>query len=701
VNSAPYTWRNVEIAGGGFVSGIITHPAKQGLMYARTDIGGAYRWDAVAKRWVALTDWVTQDDWNLTGIESIALDHNNPDRVYMAAGTYTNDWAGNGAILRSDDQGKTWQRTNMPFKMGGNEDGRSNGERLAVDPNAPSNLFFGSRRNGLWKSTDRGATWSQVSSFPAVATTSTNNIGIVFVQFIASSGVRGRPTPEIYAAISSKEGGLFRSSDGGATWAAVAGQPRGILLNHAVLDRDGTMYFSGGDTPGPNGMTRGAIWKLSTKTGAWTEISPIRPSEGENFGYGGVTLDAQRPGTLMVSTMDRWARGDDLFRSTDGGKSWVGIKEKAQHDISGAPWLSWGRDRVELGHWIGDIEIDPFNSDHVLFVTGTGIRASENVTQADRGLPTKWIVRAQGIEECVVNEIVSPPSGAPLLSVVWDIDGFRHEDLNTSPINGFFKPSFGHNRGLDFAERDPNFVVRVFGGNNSNGALSTDNGVTWTPFASKPTGTKGEGTICVAPDASTLVWTPLDAGAFFSRDRGVTWQPSVGLPEKLRVTADRVSAKLFYAFDSASGTLWASVDGGASFAAAASTLPKARGWVRAVPGFQGHLWLATDQGLFRSRDSGVSFSKVAGVDNATKIGFGKAAPGRNYPSLYLVGRPGGTYGIHRSADEGATWVRVNDDEHQFGFINSITGDPRVFGRVYIGSANRGIQYAEPKANGGL
>ncbi len=189
-------WDNVTIVGGGFVSGILFHPKQKDLIYARTDIGGAYRWDARGKRWIPLLDWIQRPDWNLYGVESIGLDPTDPKRLYLALGTYTNQWGNNGAIVRSTDQGRTFKRTDVPFKMGGNMDGRSIGERLAIDPNKNSILYLGSRDNGLWKSEDFGSTWSQQPGFPI--TGHTDGIGICFEVFDTAAGTRGKPTPTIY-----------------------------------------------------------------------------------------------------------------------------------------------------------------------------------------------------------------------------------------------------------------------------------------------------------------------------------------------------------------------------------------------------------------------------------------------------------------------------------------------------------------------
>src|SRR5687767_15609911 len=92
VAHAAYNWRNVEIVGGGYVPGIIFNQSEPGLVYARTDIGGAYRLNSQTGRWVPLLDSLGWDDWNLTGVDSLATDPVDPDRVYVLAGTYTNSW---------------------------------------------------------------------------------------------------------------------------------------------------------------------------------------------------------------------------------------------------------------------------------------------------------------------------------------------------------------------------------------------------------------------------------------------------------------------------------------------------------------------------------------------------------------------------------------------------------------------------------
>src|SRR4029077_7201992 len=146
-------------------------------------------------RWIALLDWVGWDDWNLTGVDSLATDPVDPDRVYVLAGTYTNSWSPtNGAILRSRDRGRSWSRTDLPFKSGGNMPGRGMGERLAIDPNRNRILYLGAPSgNGLWRSTNFGASWSHVASFPTSGSYADNptdasgyssdNQGVLWVAF--------------------------------------------------------------------------------------------------------------------------------------------------------------------------------------------------------------------------------------------------------------------------------------------------------------------------------------------------------------------------------------------------------------------------------------------------------------------------------------------------------------------------------------
>jgi len=55
----------------------------------------------------------------------------------------------------------------------------------------------------------------------------------------------------------------------------------------------------------------------------------------------------------------------------------------------------------------------------------------------------------------------------------------------------------------------------------------------------------------------------------------------------------------------------------------------------------------------------------------------------------------GQYGLFRSTDAAQHWLRINDDAHQWGLVLHVSGDPKVFGRVYVGSHGRGVIYGDP------
>ncbi|CAL9318189.1 Xyloglucanase [Streptomyces sp. SudanB148_2056] len=728
-----YTWRNARIDGGGFVPGIVFNRGEPDLAYARTDIGGAYRWQEPTQSWTPLLDSVGWDDWGHTGVVSIASDSADPDRVYAAVGTYTNDWdPGNGAVLRSADRGASWRKTALPFKLGGNMPGRGMGERLAVDPHDNDVLYLGAPSgHGLWRSTDAGVTWAEVASFPNPGNYAedpddesgyaSDNQGVVWVTFDESTGTAGSPTRTVYVGVADKENAVYRSTDAGATWERLAGQPTGYLAHKGVLDAEnGYLYLAYSDTGGPYDGGKGRLYRYATATGTWTDISPVAEAD-TYFGFSGLTVDRQNPGTVMATAYSSWWPDTQIFRSTDSGATWTQAwrytayperENRYVMDVSSSPWLTWGANPAppeqtpKLGWMTETLEIDPFDPDRMMYGTGATVYGTEELTNWDDD--TSFTIRpmVRGLEETAVLDLASPPSGAPLLSALGDIGGFRHTDLTKVPSMMFTRPNFTSTTSLDFAESDPDTVVRV--GHVESGphvAFSTDNGANWTA-GTDPSGVSGGGTVAASADGGRFVWSPEGAGVHHTTGFGTSWSASQGIPAGAIVESDREDPETFYGFKS--GRFYASRDGGATFEASPATGLPAGDSVRfkALPGRAGEIWLAGGSadgpyGLWHSTDFGETFTKLPGVEEADTVGFGKAAPGSSYQTLFTSARIDGVRGIYRSTDAGASWVRVNDEAHQWGWTGAaITGDPRVFGRVYVATNGRGVIYGDPADPGG-
>jgi len=706
-----YRWRNVAVGGGGFVSGLVFHPTEAGLLYARTDIGGAYRWEAAQRRWTPLLDWMGEDDRGRFGIESLALDPSDPDRLYLAAGTYLHERGAAGVILRSQDRGATFQRSALPFKLGGNEQGRGNGERLAVDPNDGRVLLLGTRAHGLWRSDDGGAHWAEMPGFPAIAKSRSAwakgwrdevPIGIAFVVFDPDSGTRGAPSRRLYAGVSTRETALYRSDDSGRSWQAVPGQPVGLRPGRMVRDAQGRWLLSYGDEPGPNHMADGAVYRFDPADGSWTDITPLPRTLGtaSGYGWGAVAVDARDPDVIVATTFRRYRPHDELFRSTDGGRSWVATFERSRFDHASAPWTT-----DATPHWMADVEIDPHDPDRIWFVTGYGTWSSRNARAFDAGSELQWEFPQAGFEETVPLALASPPEGAHLVSGLGDVDGFVHDDLD-APQQRFAGLRFSNTESLAFAGQAPQRMVRSGYFHNRpegavRGAWSGDGGRSWKAFKSEPPEGEGAGHITLSADGERLIWHPRGAGHhWLSDDAGGRWQQVRGLPRGAVVEADRVEPSIYYGFDATTGTLYVSGDGGVSFEAVQAKVGEVGDWFRAEirphPARSGEAWVAASwRGLLHWSPG--KLVRLPGVDDARSVGLGAPAREDGQPVLFVHGQVEGVPGLFRSDDGGRKWRRIDHDGMRFGGImRHVTGDPRLHGRVYFGTEGRGIWYGDPQ-----
>jgi xyloglucan-specific exo-beta-1,4-glucanase len=734
--AAVTTWSSAKFGGGGYVTGLVFHPTTANLLYARTDVGGAYRWNQTTASWVPITDGLGfgGGEERFHGIESIAVDPNNDQLVYLAAGMYTS--GGNGRLYISSDRGDHWTWVGLPFPLAGNSPGRAIGERLAVDPNKPSTLFYATRTAGLWKSVDSGLTWGQVTSLSTAMLTQDevyalgvgSAIGIELAVFDTGTRGSGSATQLIYAAISpdyvSTAGlasNLYRSTDGGASWTPVSTPVSGYHIPHMVRAADGLFYvaFSTGTGPGANGPAQ--LYKFDGSN--WTLLKdPNAGSSNSGLGLGGVSVSGTGASTrIALGVTNSWGNysGEKIIQlSDDGGSTWREIAAMMPHTPAGDPF--WG--------WPDDVEIDPSNRDRVLYVHGGGVWETLNASSST----PSWDEPINGIEETAALALATPPAGAPyiVLNSSGDVGTWVDTDLTTKPT---LTPdtSWSNGFGADMAWSDPLYIATmgvVLGNNTAFGVWSGDGGETWTSFATlapgAATNTNQEASIAVTA-RNKAVWAPAYSVPSYTTDNGATWVPT-NLPpvsdiyyRAYHLAADRMNPNKVYAYDSGAnwwgtpGKVYTSTDGGHTFTLNQSSVSAGLApnyflntSLVVNPNAEGDLWLADGNAVYHSLDSGATWTKLSqfasimgsnpwpDVQGATVVALGKAAPGAAYSAaVYVVGVVNGVWGVYRSDDAGVTWERFNDDAHQFGGIGVMAADQNIYGRIYVSGTGRSVLYS--------
>jgi hypothetical protein len=301
---------------------------------------------------------------------------------------------------------------------------------------------------------------------------------------------------------------------------------------------------------------------------------------------------------------------------------------------------------------------------------------------------TTWKFDVKGLEETVPLNLVSV-AGGPVVSVIGDYDGFRHSNVAAyAPIHS---PRMGTTTGLAQAVANSGAMVR----SGTSMYYTWDGGANWTK--TNMNGTFGQ--VALSPNGGTLLHSPKDSTTSYrSWNMGSSWTPISGLnTANLRPTADSVNSNKFYAYNN--GTMMVSTDGGVSFFASGTTAGGGSGLIRVAPGREGDIWVPLNGGgLARSTNSGASFSNISSVSDCQAIGFGKADVNASYPTVFIWGTVGGVRGLFRSTNTGASWVRVNDNAHEYGGPangNFVVGDMNTFGVVYMSTAGRGVVYGKP------
>lgn len=677
----------VHIGGGGYVCSIIESITEDHVFYAKTDVGGISRWIESTQNWKPLHEWLSPGQTSYMGTEAFAIDPNTPNKVYAVGGTsYWN--GGITAVMRSSDRGDTWEVVDVTakFKANGNGSDRQKGETLAVDPANGNILYFGTRyNNGLFKSLDAGKTWNRITTFP-------DSIGLKssfsFVHFDYDSATdNGCST--IYVGNFKTGNNVHVSRDFGATWQSIGGYAGGKPQRYATSMNDRNLYITY--------TSNGAVLKYNMDAKSWLNITP---ATGRN--WSGIAVDLNSPQKIVATTYNYWSAqqpwgwGDQVYYSANGGSSWINKSNNGvcTMENNGIGWMQ-GR----ALHWAGCATMSHAKPGWVFVVSGNGIFATQNIAAAS----PVWKVVSHGLEETVpVNQGMLSVLNGPFISTVGDQGGFVHTDIKVYP-----SATISQSNSMAFAPLSPAKIVRTvnttqtISGKSANTTvvlLSENNGTSWTQLPYLPDTIKGA-TTSISADGNIILWkgnnTAYGTRHYWTNNKGITWNLST-LTVNATPACDAVDPLKFYVLDTSTGYFYVSTDGGKTYKATTNVGTGGSSVVKSAIGKEGHVWINSNGKIKYSEDGAKTFTNTTNY-NCSAFALGKESPGGNYPAIYIWGKgtSSSPEAMYRSIDKGQTWIRANDDMHQWGSLanaGNIEADKNVYGLVYKSTAGMGIPW---------
>jgi hypothetical protein len=684
------------------------HPSDPSILYARTDVGGAYRWDAGKQRLIPLLDWVPYKDRNLYGVNGVALDPTDPDVVYLSLGKYVTRSPSD--VYRSDDRGETWTPMGLNKPFAGNNHPNRQGTTLVYQPTTAS-LFAGTPTEGLW--IHNSGNWTQALDIPE--------------QSVRSIAIHPSNPDHIYVASSHSEvwgttygdpadSGIYRSTDGGLNFTRIPIAYGNVnQFTEISFAKDGnSLFVSAFDNQ--HGSTGGVFRIDSPDTAsAWVEISPATWGS-----YRAVTASPHDDDTVITS-IGSYDNLDRIYLSTDRGDTWTRKDNFTINNI--VPW----HPNTYPGSAISCFLFDPVNPNKVYFSDWYSLYLTEDITAN----PVHWHNEMSRGHEEIVPAIVRgahPDNQAGVLVYAGgaDISGVAQKDLDaytTIPNFATQVPALKEMSGVDYSEADGDVVVVMGGGGSSSGwsmdvgavGLSTDGGQTLTAASGYDPAWGGGRVAVSATDPDNFVVLGNSGGVRVTTDFGVSFQTPTGVSGTYGIgnifntrhplAADRVNGH-FYLYNHDNGQFLRSTDSGQSFQVVGSIGSNSGEQIHmaTAPGHAGHIWLSqqneysssSSQGLYVSTDGGATWTQKSEFTHALMVALGKAKTGANYPTIYTLARQAtdSDYWFYASTDGGANWQRVNFVPQAGNQPTCMGADQAVFGRFYVGTNGRGVYVAQ-------
>jgi photosystem II stability/assembly factor-like uncharacterized protein len=336
---AELRWRNLGPFRGGRTKAAAGIPAQPNVFYVGATNGGVWKTTDFGRTWKPIFD-----EQPTGSIGAIALAPSNPDIIYVGSGEGLQrpDLSTGDGIYKSADAGRTWTHLGL-------RDGQQI-PQIIVDPRNPDRLFVAvlghpygpNPERGIFRSTDGGATFEKV----LYKDENTGGVDVVFdpgnSDILYAVLWESRQAPWENGIFNGPGSGLFKSSDGGATW-------RQLTAGLPTFEKDGLGRI--GITVAPSDPTRlyatvelrgaGFVYRSDDAGETWRRISEDGRVAGRPSDFAEVKVDPTNPDIVYSGSVVTW-------KSTDGGKTWTAFRGAPGGDDYHRIWINPTNPRIIL-----------------------------------------------------------------------------------------------------------------------------------------------------------------------------------------------------------------------------------------------------------------------------------------------------------------------------------------------------------------